>query len=297
MDPHIADRRRLSNQNLHAHTQSKAQVGIWNGEDVQTLALHDHGFAPHSGVACGRTAVVTAQMAAAKALIDGLELAGVRCQELRGDVEQACQDSSAATVVAWLTDKITGGTLSSKQYDLIHSIKRSAFQPSVGSTSHTPDEITDALIKAVQRENESRRLLEARLTEKDFQQKVAQRESTLLQLQSKLKSLQHLGSAFSSQAAAEHQDILDYHSKKSSARLAGNAERLSKQQSACNALLQDLQRTAGHLQVQIEQQAASWLLPLADLQNLHHQDACFQTAADRCDSCNMLDLVVVQADH
>ena len=103
------------------------------------------------------------------------------------------------------------------------------------------------MISAVKREHESHSLLEADPSAAEMHQSIPHQESALLQLQCQLKSLQSLGSAFTKQSAAKNQGMADYHSARTAARLDKNTKRLHDQQSACNALLQELQQTAARL--------------------------------------------------
>ena len=227
-------------------------------------------------------------MAAAQVLLEHLELAGVCCKDFKAPLQKACQHSDAAAVLHWL-GRLTGGNLlSDKQALLLQTLDTKAGKQGYDHTQHAS---TEALITAVQRELESQTLLDAYPSEEEVQQIIANREATLLQLQSKLKSLQALSSATKKQSIATAQSIaVSGHDQRIGARRDSNAKRLAGQQDACNTLLHNTEKTAALLQAKFEQHSSSWLLSLSDMQNVHQQDAEFRAEMDRSEhvSCCML---------
>ena len=227
-------------------------------------------------------------MAAAQVLLEHLELAGICCKDFKAPLQKACQHSDAAAVLDWL-GRLTGGNLlSDKQALLLQNLDTKAGKQGYDHTQHAS---TEALITAVQRELESQKLLDAYPSEDEVQQIIANQEATLLQLQSKLKSLQALSSATKKQSIATAQSIaVSGHDQRIGARRDSNAKRLAGQQDACNTLLHNTEKTAALLQAKFEQHSSSWLLSLSDMQNVHQQDAEFRAEMDRSEhvSCCML---------
>ncbi|KAL0051380.1 hypothetical protein WJX82_006427 [Trebouxia sp. C0006] len=218
-------------------------------------------------------------MAAAQVLLEHLELAGICCKDFKAPLQKACQHSDAAAVLDWL-GRLTGGNLlSDKQALLLQNLDTKAGKQGYDHTQHAS---TEALITAVQRELESQKLLDAYPSEDEVQQIIANQEATLLQLQSKLKSLQALSSATKKQSIATAQSIaVSGHDQRISSRRDSNAKRLAGQQDACNTLLRKTEKTAALLQAKFEQHSSSWLLSLSDMQIVHQQDAKFRTEMDR----------------
>ncbi len=227
-------------------------------------------------------------MAAAQVLLEHLELAGICCKDFRAPLQKACQHSDAVAVLDWL-GRLTGGNLlSDKQALLLQTTHTKAGKEGYDHTEHAS---TQALITAVQHELESQKLLDACPSEDEVQQIIANQEATLLQLQSKLKSLQALSSATKKQSIATAQSTaVSGHDQRIGARRDSNAKRLASQQDACNTLLRNTEKTAALLQAKYEQHSSSWLLSLSDMQNVHQQDAKFRTEMDRSEhvSCCML---------
>ena len=227
-------------------------------------------------------------MAAAEVLLEHLELAGVCCKDFNAPLQKACQHSDAAAVLDWLGRLAGGNLLSDKQALLLQTLDTKA---GIQGYDHTQHASTQALITAVQRELESQKLLDAYPSEDEVQQMIANQEATLLQLQSKLKSLQALSSATKKQSMITAQSMaVSGHHERICARRDSNANRLAGQQDACNTLLHDTGKTAALLQAKFEQHSSSWLLALSDMQNVHQQDAKFRTEMDRSEhvSCCML---------
>ena len=150
-------------------------------------------------------------MTAAQALINRLELAGIPCKEFEDSLEQACADDSCTAVLEWLTTQATDNLLSDRQLALLQRSDADDYQQARPPTS--PD--LDPLIIAVQREEESRSILQPSLTDDQLQEAIIEQEAKLLQLQAKLKTLQALNSLITkqaplakpSQAAVAHQNV------------------------------------------------------------------------------------------
>lgn len=220
-------------------------------------------------------------MAASVALLHDLELAGICCKDFKAPLEKACQDSSVAAVLDWLGRQASGNLLSSKQGVLLQHLGPDA--DTRGQAYKPSDASSQALITTVQRELESYSLLEACPSEEEIRQDIRHQEGTLLQLQSKLRSLQALSSAAvkHSDASAQPESATKHHQQRTLTRLADNAKRLDSQQAACNTLLHDTEQAVADLQANLGQQASGWLLSLSDLQNLHQQDVKFHAEMDR----------------
>lgn len=222
-------------------------------------------------------------MTAAQALINRLELAGIPCKEFEDSLEQACADDSCTAVLEWLTTQATDNLLSDRQLALLQRSDADDYQQARPPTS--PD--LDPLIIAVQREEESRSILQPSLTDDQLQEAIIEQEAKLLQLQAKLKTLQALNSLITkqaplakpSQAAVAHQNV------QATRRHDSNQHRLQSQQDALNTLLQDISQTIAGLQAKFSPQHTSWLLSLSNLQTLHHSDAAFQREMDRSVHC------------
>ena len=219
-------------------------------------------------------------MAVAQALLDRLELAGIDCKDFRQPLQQACQDSSSASILQWLARKLDGNLLSNNQALLLSALCAEAGDCQ-NQVSTSEARVKQDLIAAVKQELDSQSLLDVCLSEEELQQSIAIQEATLLQLQAKLKSLQALGSAITKQSSEHLQPVAEYHEKRTDARLSGTAKRLAGQQKACNTLLHDTQQTASDLRAIFTQHSSTWLLSLADLQNLHQQDTQHQIETDR----------------
>ena len=218
-------------------------------------------------------------MAAAQVLLNHLELAGICCKDFKAPLHKACQQSDAAAVLDWLGRHTGGNLLSGKQALLIQTLDTGAGKQGYDHTQHAS---TQALITAVQSELESQKLLDACPSEDEVQQVISNQEATLLQLQSKLKSLQALSSATKEKSTATAQSIaVSRHHQRIGARRDSNAKRLAGQQDACNTLLLNTEKTAAVLQAKFEQHSSNWLLSLSDLQNVHQQDAKFRVEMDR----------------
>ena len=218
-------------------------------------------------------------MTAAQALVNRLELAGIPCKEFEDSLEQACADDSCTAVLEWLTIQATDNLLSDRQVALLQRSDAENHQRAQPPTS--PD--IDPLIIAVQREEQSKSILQPCLSEDQLQEAIIEQEAKLLQLQAKLKSLQALSllitqqapAAKPLQAAAAHQNV------QTKRRHDSNQHRLQSQQDALNSLLQDISQTIAGLQAKFSPQHMSWLLSLSNLQMLHHKDAAFQQEMDR----------------
>ena len=217
-------------------------------------------------------------MTAAQAFIDRLELAGIPCKEFEEPLQQACADGNCTAVLKWLTAQATDSLLSDCQVALLQRSDADRHQQPHSSLTDL-----DQLITAVQREEDSKSLLQACLSEDQLQEAIVEQEANLLQFQAKLKSLQALdllitkqaSAAAPLQAAAVHHDL---HAQK---RNDSNQQRLQNQQVALNTLLQEVNQTVAGLQAKFGPQHSSWLLSLSKLQSLHQQDVALQLEMDR----------------
>lgn len=218
-------------------------------------------------------------MTAAQALIRRLELAGIPCKEFEDSLQQACADDSCTAVLEWLTAQATDNLLSDRQVALLQRSDAEDHQRVQPPTLPDPDQLTIA----VRKEEQSKSILQACLSEKQLQEAIIEQEAKLLQLQAKLKTLQALNSLITkqaplakpSQAAVAHQNV------QATRRHDSNQHRLQSQQDALNTLLQELNHTVAGLQAKFSPQQMSWLLSLSNLHSLHQKDAAFQQEMDR----------------
>ena len=220
-------------------------------------------------------------MTAAQALIKRLELAGIPCKEFEDSLQQACANDSCTAVLEWLTTQATDNLLSDRQAALMQRSDTEDHQRPPTS----PD--LDPLIIAVQKEEQSKSMLQACLSEDELQEAIIEQEAKLLKFKAKLKSLQALSLLISKQtpaakplqAAAAHQTV------QAKCRHDTNQNRLQSQQDALNTLLQEINQTIAGLQANFSPQHMSWLLSLSNLHMLHQTDAAFQQEMDRSVHC------------
>ena len=222
-------------------------------------------------------------MTAAQALIKTLELAGIPCKEFEDALQQACADDSCTAVLEWLTTQATDNLLSDRQVALLQRSDTEDHHRAQAPTS--PD--LDQLTIAVQKEQQSKSILEACLSEQQLQEAIIEQEAKLLQLQAKLKSLRLLSSLIAKQAPAAKplQAAAARHSVQAKRRHDSNQHRLHSQQDALNTLLQEINQTVAGLQAKFSPQQMSWLLSLSNLHSLHQRDAAFQQEMDRSVHC------------
>ena len=218
-------------------------------------------------------------MAAAQALINRLELAGIPCKEFEESLQQACTDDSCTAVLQWLTTQATENLLSDRQAAFLqHCDAEDQQRP---QPAESPD--LDQLTFAVQREEQSKSILQACRSEQQLQEAIVEQEAKLLQLQAKLKSLQSLSTLITKQAPAAKplQAAAAHHRVQANTRHDNNQHRLQNQQDALNKLLQDISQTVAGLQAKFAPEHSTWLLSLSNLHSLHQQDAAFQLEMDR----------------
>lgn len=218
-------------------------------------------------------------MAAAQALINKLELAGIPCKEFEECLQQACADDNCTAVLEWLTTQATENLLSDRQVALVQHCDAKDYQQP--QPAESPD--LDQLTLAVQREEQSKSILQACRSEQQLQEAIVEQEAKLLQLHAKLKSLQSLSTLITKQepAAKPLQAAAAHHYVQANNRHDTNRRRLQSQQGALNKLLQDINQRVAGLQASFDPQHTSWLLSLSNLHNLHQQDAAFQLEMDR----------------
>lgn len=218
-------------------------------------------------------------MAAAQALINRLELAGIPCKEFVESLQQACADDSCTAVLEWLTTQATENLLSDRQVALLQRCDAEDHQRPQPAASPDLGQVT----LAVQREEQSKSILQACRSEEQLQEAIVEQEAKLLQLQAKLKSLRSLSTLITKQAQAARplQAAAAHHHVQANNRHDNIQRRLQSQQDALNKLLQDIGQTAAGLQAKFDPQYVSWLLSLSNLNSLHQQDAAFQLEMDR----------------